>query len=178
MPIRRKCFISYHHADQAWVDYFENTFDHTHDVFIARRLGSMPDDLIRSSDTSYVMSKIRTDYIQDSTVTIVLLGAHTWGRRYVDWEIQSSLRSGETAIPNGLLGIKLPSFGGFPPRMSANLLAPGALPDSNYAGHIPFPENLDVLANAIEWAFQRRITHRNRIINIRDRMMQNMAGGV
>lgn len=77
MAIRRKCFISYHHADQAYVDAFINAFDDGHDIFIARQLGSMPEDVIRSTDTSYVMQRIRADYIKDSSVTIVLAGKCT-----------------------------------------------------------------------------------------------------
>ena len=57
MAIRRKCFISYHHADQTYVDAFIEAFDKTHDVFIARQLGSMPEDVIDSTDTDYVMGE-------------------------------------------------------------------------------------------------------------------------
>jgi len=77
MPIRRKCFISYHHADQAYVDAFIKAYDELHDIFIARQLGSMPEDVIDSMDTDYVMGRIRSDYIKDSTVTIVLAGRCT-----------------------------------------------------------------------------------------------------
>ena len=72
MP-RRKCFISYHHADDEAVRRFVDIFDHAHDVFIVRRLGEMPDDIVDSNNTDYVMSRIRKDYIRDSTVTIVLV---------------------------------------------------------------------------------------------------------
>ena len=173
MTIRRKCFISYYHADQSEVDTFVNTFDRNHSVFIARRLGEMPEDIINSNDTDYVMRKIREDYISDSTVTIVIMGRCTWARRYIDWEIQASLRSGETVTPNGLLGIKLPSFTDFPPRFNANLRQDGQAQDTNYAGHIDYPNSLDALSNAIEWAFNRRSTHRQYINNSRDRMMNN-----
>ncbi len=78
MPTRRKCFISYHHADQAYVDAFVKHFDDNHGLFIARQLGSMPEDVINSNDTDYVMRRIRQDYIADSTVTIVLMGKCTW----------------------------------------------------------------------------------------------------
>src|SRR5258708_7997982 len=110
MSIRRKCFISYHHADQVWVDTFIRTFDARHDLFIARQLGSMPEDVIDSMDTDYVMSRIRADYIKDSTVSILIAGKCTWARRYVDWEVQASLRSGAIAVPNRLLAINLPTF--------------------------------------------------------------------
>jgi hypothetical protein len=162
MP-RRKCFISYHHADERMVRQFVDTFDHAHDVFIVRRLGEMPEDLIKSDDTDYVMKRIRRDYIADSTVTIVLAGYCTWARRYVDWEIQASLRSGAETTPNGLLGIKLPTFSRWPERFSANLATP------NYAGWIDFPSSLKHLDDAIEWAFDRRSSHAKHIVNPRSR---------
>lgn len=110
-PVRRKCFISYHHTDQAWVDAFIKTFDDTHDLFIARGLGqAMAQDVIDSTDTDYVMRRIRELYIKDSSVTLVMLGRCTWARRYVDWEIQASLRVPQNGLPNGLLGIKLPTY--------------------------------------------------------------------
>lgn len=172
MTIRRKCFISYHHADQAYVDHFVNTFDIAHNIFIARQLGQMPDDIIESNDTDYVMRRIREDYIKDSTVTIVMCGKCTWTRRYVDWELQASLRSGETVTPNGLLAIKLPTFSKLPERFAKNLeSAPGA--GDNYAGWIDFPGSLQVLQDAIEWAFARRTTHARHIVNTRDRFGYN-----
>lgn len=173
MAIRRKCFISYHHADQAIVDQFERTFDHSHDLFISRRLGQMPDDVIDSNNTDYVMSRIRSDYIRDSTVTIVMMGACTWARRYVDWEIQASLRSGDTVTPNGLLGIKLPTFSYFPDRFNANLTQPGQVQGNNYAYWIDYPTSLEALVFGIEYVYQRRTTHRQYIQNPRDRMLYN-----
>jgi hypothetical protein len=168
---RRKCFISYYHADDDEVRRFVDIFDHTHDVFIVRRLGEMPDDIINSNNTDYVMSRIRQNYIRDSTVTIVLAGQCTWARRYVDWEIQASLRSGETITPNGLLGIKLPTFTRFPERLESNLKRPGQT--DSYAGWIDYPQSLDTLESAIEWAFARRTTHRQYIQNTRTRFTYN-----
>ena len=170
MP-RRKCFISYHHADGEAVRRFVDTFDHDHDVFIGRRLGEMPDDIVNSNDPDYVMSRIRQDYIRDTTVTIGLAGQCTWARRYVDWEIQASLRSGETVSPNGLLGIKLPTFTRWPDRFESNLKQ---LEDADsYAGFIDYPQTLESLESAIEWAFARRITHRQYIKNPRERFIYN-----
>lgn len=168
---RRKCFISYHHADDQAVRDFVDTFDHGNDVFMVRRLGEMPEDIVDSNNTDYVMSRIRQDYIKDSTVTIVLAGRCTWARRYVDWEIQASLRSGEALTPNGLLGIKLPTFTKFPERFESNLKQPGDV--DGYAGWIDYPQTTDKLASAIEWAFSRRSTHRQYIRNPRERYSYN-----
>ena len=174
--VRRKCFISYHHADQAAVNQFVRDFDHAHDCFIARGLGEeMPGDVIDSTNTDYVMSKIRERFLSDSTVTIVLIGQCTWARRYVDWEIQSSLRRGEYTTPNGLLGVKLPSYpstgGQFPKRFNDNLRHEGQT--DCYARHMTYPSSTQALVNAIEAAYERRTTHAHLIVNPRDRMSYN-----
>jgi hypothetical protein len=175
--VRRKCFISYHHEDQDEVSQFVRSFDHEQDAFIARGLGQeMSEDIINSTDTDYVMSRIRQLYLEDSTVTLVMLGKCTWARRYVDWEIQSSLRQGERTTPNGLLAIKLPSYErgqkNFPDRLNKNLKQNDAQEDC-YARWMAYPSTTDQLVNAIEATYQRRTTHRKWIVNPRDRMGYN-----
>ncbi len=178
--IRRKCFISYHHADEDEVSRFVRDFDHDRDVFIARGLGQeMSEDIINSTNTDYVMSQIRKLYLKDSTVTIVMLGKCTWARRYVDWEIQSSLRRGETVTPNGLLAVKLPSYpqdGSFPERLNMNLTSQAdrnAGMQFRYAAHMPYPATVSALETAIEEAHSRRITHAKNIVNPRERFSYN-----
>lgn len=170
MPIR-KCFITYHHDDESTVRSFVKHFDHNYGSFIVRRLGEMPDDLVNSTNTDYVMSCIRRDYIRDSTVTLVLAGRCTWARRYVDWEIQASLRSGQVTTPNGLLGIKLPTFTQWPERFANNLAIPPS--KKSYAGYIDYPRSTKELEDAIEWAFQRRTTCAQYINNPRERYTYN-----
>lgn len=171
--VRRKCFISYHHADQVAVNQFIRDFDHDHDCFIARGLGQeMPGDVIDSTNTEYVMSKIRERFLSDSTVTIVLMGRCTWSRRYVDWELQSSLRRGQNSTPNGLLGIKLQSFTSFPPRFDSNLSSDWPRVDC-YARHMEYPDSTQALSDAIEAAYARRTSHAHLIENPRDRMSYN-----
>ena len=152
--VRHRCFISYHHKDQDEVDEFIQTFDHDRDVFIARGLGEeMSQDIIESDDTLYVMKRIRELYLRDSTVTLVMMGKCTGARRYVDWELQASLRSGETITPNGLLGIKLPSYpkkgGTFPNRLNLNLKQSDDQEDC-YARRVEYPVRTDTIANAID----------------------------
>ena len=171
--VRRKCFISYHHADQDAVNQFVRDFDHAHNTLIARGLGEeMPGDIIQSTNPDYVMRRIRENFLGDSTVTIVLMGQCTWARRYVDWELQASLRRGDNSTPNGLLGIKLPSFGGFPPRFNENLSSDWPAVDC-YARHMEYPSSTAALVSEIEAAFERRTTHAHLIKNPRDRMSYN-----
>ena len=173
--VRHKVFISYHHEDQKEVEEFIKTFDDEKDVFIARALGvDMEQDIINSTDTDYVMRRIRELYLKDSTVTIVLLGKCTWARRYVDWEIQSSLRSGETVTPNGLLGIKLTSYSsnGYPDRLNKNLKENNQQEDC-YARVIDYPKRKDTLKNYIDDAFNARSSRKSLIVNPRDKFSYN-----
>ncbi len=174
--VRRRCFISYRHADQREVDQFIRDFDHEADTFIARGLGNeMRGEVVQSTNTDYVMRRIRELYLSNSTVTLLMLGKCTWARPYVDWELQASLRFGETAVPNGLLGIKLPSYpdqgGLFPKRFNDNLR--GEAQADCYARHMKYPATTQSLVNAIEAAFQRRQTHSHLIVNPRERMHNN-----
>lgn len=175
--VRHKVFIPYHHDDQEEVEEFIETFDRERKVFIARALGvGMADDVINSNDTDYVMRRIRELYLKDSTVTIVLIGKCTWARRYVDWEIQSSLHHGETVTPNGLLGIVLPSAGKkpIPPdRLKKNLK--GEDSDEGYARWYWYPKRKDSLANWIEDAFEARTSRTHLIVNPRDRFKYNRS---
>lgn len=174
--MRHKVFISYHHADKEEVEKFIEDFDDKHDVFIARALGrGMADDIINSTNTSYVMRRIRELYLKDSTVTIVMLGKCTWARRYVDWEIQASLRNSPNYVPNGLLGVKLPSYDNkhCPNRLNLNLIDPNSDQEDCYARVIKYPSSKQSLAVAIENAFNARTNRKNLIVNPRDRFSYN-----
>lgn len=173
--VRHRCFISYHHDDEDEVQDFIKTFDEERDVFIARALGTDIDQqIIDSDDTAYVMRRIRELYLKDSTVTIVMIGKCTWARRFVDWEIQASLRHGETVTPNGLLGILLPSMGKTAPapeRLGINLKDE----DGNdlYARWYVYPQRKDTLANCIDDAFEARTSRADLIVNPRERFKNN-----
>ncbi|WP_069364320.1 TIR domain-containing protein [Salisediminibacterium beveridgei] len=163
--IRHRVFVSYHHEDQEEVDNFLSTFGNERNVFTHRAVGTMSDDIINSDNTEYVMSQIRKKYLKDSTVTIVLIGKCTWARRYVDWEIKTSLRRG-SFTPNGLIGILLPSMNNTatpPQRLKENLLGDDA--NEGYARWYTYPKRKDSLKNWIEDAFQARSTRPDLIAN-------------
>ena len=96
MPTRR-VFVTYHHADQAevmrFIDRFASAF---HEM---RAIGvSDEDEFIDSSDTDYVLRRIREKYVKGTSATIALLGTCTWARRYVDWEIAATLRNNPLGV--------------------------------------------------------------------------------
>lgn len=116
IPFRRKVFVSYHHGkDQDYANALRRVYSLT-DTLIDR---SLPDK-INSNNNDYILSVIRTQHLKTSTVTIVLIGEDTWSRKWVDWEIYSSLRPYGMRTVNGLLGILLPTATYLPPRFAQN----------------------------------------------------------
>jgi hypothetical protein len=174
-PSRRKCFVSYHHDDQDEVEQFIEDFGHN---FIPRILGvSDEDDFIDSEDTEYIMDQIREKYLTDSTVTIVLIGKCTWARRYVDWEIYSTLRDDTRNLRSGLLAITLPSIADYsdrklPPRLKENVNG-----DELYANWWKYPTSDTDLKDWIEKAFAKRTTKCDLIENGLSRKIRNSSCG-
>ena len=166
---KRKVFISHFKADRADVDVFIDSFQ---DVFIPKVLGANDnDEFINSTNTDYVMQRIREKYLENSTVTIVLVGSCTHSRRYVDWEIKSSLQQG-IYLPNGLLGIAIPrgtSSAHLPERFKANWNEDG----SGYAKFMPYPTSQQQLWKWIDDAYQARTTRANLINNPKEMMGNN-----
>jgi hypothetical protein len=174
----RRCFVSYHHADEVAVRAFIDEFSHQGEVFTHRALGlEMAPDIVESNNTDYVMRRIREKYMANTSVTLVMLGQNTWKRRYVDWEIAASLRNSAGAPANGLLGIHLPSFNReihpYPPRFNANLMQSGSSQTDCYARWIEYPRDHAWLASEIEAACQRRDTHMHLINNSAPRLIYN-----
>lgn len=168
--IKRKIFFSHYKGDRTEVNNFIDRFGH---LFIPKVLGANDnDDFINSTDTDYVMQRIRTKYLEDSTVTIVLIGTCTHSRRYIDWEIKSSLQQGQN-LPNGLLGILLPSMGNsghLPPRFEENWNKNESI---CYARYRPYPKSDEELLNWIEDVYSNRQFHSSFIVNNQEMMKYN-----
>jgi hypothetical protein len=151
---RHKCFISYHRVDEEAVLAFKDQFDDAEDAFIFRGQ-SMPEDLINSSDDEYVIGEIRRRFLADSSVTIVLVGRCTWSRKFVDWEVQASLRQPAGGLPNGLLAIVLDQLQRsnpaptLPERVKSNV-------ESGYARYHWYPSNGDELTGWVDDAYAAR----------------------
>ena len=150
--IKHKVFISYCHADDAAVNEFIKYFCDDKGIFTPKIVGKDYDTIINSYNSDYIMRKIREDYLTDSTVTIVLIGKETYKRKYVDWEIASTLRDDKCNKRSGLLGIFLPgeSNSKVPPRLQDNI-------DCGYAKIYSYPSyDSEKLKKWIEDAYERR----------------------
>jgi len=166
---RHKIFVSYHHAgDQAYKESFIRAFGGAFDDFSVRTR-EIPDNLT----VDEVARRIRDEHIRDATVTVVLIGNGTWGRKHVDWEIYSSLRETRSNLRNGLLGILLPSYrlpqtcplprqraeparteycpNNIPPRLWDNVP-----PNRSFGTVRPWPADATELRAWIHEAFRRR----------------------
>jgi hypothetical protein len=185
-PPKRKVFTSSFHDDRAEVDAFIYRWTKVEPVFTAKALCSFDnDDFINSDNPDYVMGEIRRRYIGDASVTIVLVGKFTHSRRYVDWEIKSSLRRGDYT-PNGLLAYVLPSamprvnpltglstgWPHLPPRLDANWISDQQ--QNCYARYHIMPDSAEALRQQIEAAFWDR-TNRADLIKNDSAMMKYNA---
>ena len=127
MSNTHKVFLSYHHAlDESYKNIFELRFGN---VFGAIVPVSVTDgDIDPNLSTETIRQKIRDEYLRDTSVTVVLIGAQTWQRKHIDWEIGSSIRQTKTNPRSGLLGILLPSY----PRKDTSKYNPHTIPPRLY----------------------------------------------
>ena len=97
----RNVFVSYaHRLDQNEVDDFRRKYGQENMIFSDRSLDNL--DLSHLSDETIKNNYIRPK-LRNSSVTIVLIGAETGGRWWVDWEIYCSLRKSNGNERNGIL---------------------------------------------------------------------------
>jgi len=138
-----RVFVSYHHrGDQDSYNAFSASFHDNYEVIYDNSL----EREIDSDNVDYVMRQIREKYITGSSCTIVLVGAETWGRRYVDWEIKATLDK-----QHGLIGVYLPTA---PVRPDGKITVPDRLYDNIQSGYASF-----VSWNAITASAESMRTH-------------------
>lgn len=95
-----KTFISYHHQGEQDIKN-EIIEKFGGDDFIDKSVSDGDIDPDLNEET--IMSKIRSEYLYNSTVTLVLVGIETSQRPFVNSEIQASLRDTHSNKHNGLL---------------------------------------------------------------------------
>lgn len=98
---KRRIFVSFHHGnDRPYYDAFSRWLSSSYDVVQDNSV----DREIDSDNVEYVIRNIRENYITGTSCTIVLCGAQTPWRKFVDWEIKATLDK-----EHGLIGINLPT---------------------------------------------------------------------
>lgn len=178
MNDRHRVFVSYYHTeDQGYRELFEGLFSEIYDIMVSEsvEIGDIDPNL----STERIRQIIRDDYLRDSTVTVVLIGAHTWQRKFVDWEIGSSIRQTKNSTRSGLLGILLPTYPRplgdmtkynrytIPPRLYDNI-------DCGFATIHNWNDNPYTVQSWIHDAFERRTEKTPD--NSRDSFKNNRSG--
>ncbi len=161
IPQRREIFVSYHHeGDQAYYDALARICDDC--KFLTDR---SVDRLIRSDDVEYQERRIRDEYVSGTSATIVLCGAETYKRKFVDWEIYATLFK-----EHGLIGICLPT---------AVVIGNGRrVPDRHYdnwqSGYAVWHQWHDLTAtNLRAWIEEALAKDKGLIRNSREKMARN-----
>lgn len=149
--MKHKVFVSYHHEnDQLKADYLRDVYGKDNAIFSDK---SLEEALPSSWSNEEILSEIRTKHLADSTVTIVLIGSESAGRKWIDWEINASLRPYGSRTRNGLLGIYLPTTTIVPARLQDNI-------DSGYAVTMKWENISWQLESKIQDAFDNRETQK------------------
>lgn len=135
-PIRRNVFVSYHHGgDQAYYNALSQAMHDQLQLFNDNSL----ERRIDSQNHSYIMRSIRENNLHGSSCTIVLCGANTSLRKYVDWEIEASLNQ-----RMGLVGVWLPTL---PLSPNGGTIKPDRLQDNIDSQYAPWISWSGIQAN-------------------------------
>ena len=155
---RHKVFVSFHEPDRKYREFFGTRM---WTDLVDKSVGDGDIDPTLRVETT--RAKIRDEFISDASVTVVLVGKCTWQRKYVDWEIGSSLRATKKNSRCGLIGILLPTHFDFgkpkyrgrliPPRLDDNLGSNGSF---SRIYHWPDPWETNTVRRWIHAAFVRR----------------------
>ncbi len=177
---RHRVFISYHdELDENYKKRFELRFGNAHGALVSAAVDL--GEINPSLPTVAIRRKIRDEYLRDASVTVVLVGELTWQRRYVDWEISSTLQNTQLHRRGGLLGILLPAYykaysGGkrgtwdphtIPPRLLDNV-------EAGYATLHEWSEDVNAVRTWIHDAYLRKT--RTEPDNGRDHFGRNHTG--
>ena len=156
---KHKVFISYHHKNDHF--YKNQLINNYGNDFINHSVDS--GDIHDSKTDEQIREIIRDEYIRNASVTIVLIGKETWGRKHVDWEISSSIRHTKYNARNGLIGIVLPSNNNYGTKqLQDSTSIPSRLYKNFKTG---FAKIYDWSPNMnLEYMIERAFTDRNLII--------------
>lgn len=104
---KHKTFISFH-SDDEWAKIELENMNELKEIFINKSVkdGDIDDDL----PDDEIRRIIRKDFLEDSTVTILLVGQETKNRKFIDWELHASMINTENHRCSAILCINLPSI--------------------------------------------------------------------
>ena len=156
---RHRVFVSYHHENDQ--EYKDQLVEEMSEDLVDRSVedGDIDDGL----RTESIWQNIRDEHIADATVVLVLIGRHTWSRKFVDWEIGSALNESRNNSRCGVLGILLPDHpdygtGHWEPSLLPQRVAASVEGDDPYVRLYDWPGDgsLSTIREWVHAAFLRR----------------------
>ncbi len=154
-----KVFISYHHSNDQWYkDELVRVCDGKLFIDCSVDIGDINEDL--SAET--IRTKIRDEYLRDSSITIVLVGKCTKHRKHVDWEIGSSMYDGPINKKSGIVVIELPS--------GSNGLNSGI-------GSLKLKNEIDSVKKR-NWDLEKNSNHRERHPFVPEKIIKNIGQNI
>jgi hypothetical protein len=164
VKVKPRVFVSYHHrADQVYYDRLSQIMTSSYSFVYDNSL----DRMIDSNNVEYVMRQIRENFISGTSCTVVLCGAGTWQRKYVDWEILATLQK-----EHALVGLRLPTL----QIVNDGCAKPGRLQDNIDSGYAVWGQYDEVIGNPAYLAglvHEARARSKRLIVNSRDRKLRN-----
>ncbi len=170
MTEKHKVFVSYYHKeDQKYKEEFEKLFS---DILVSKSVND--GDINSDNSDEYIKQLIKKEFISDSSVVVVLIGANTKNRKHVDWEIYACLDKKSNGY-SGLLGICLPTHPAYnkdyssdsiPPRFEANM-------KTKYTDFFDWTTNVETMKKRIQIAFDKKIFESDKIDNSLLQFKQN-----
>jgi hypothetical protein len=180
--IKHNVFVSFHNKDEQYRLDFEANYA---PFFTSKSVQN--GDIDPDNKDEYTKRLVRENYISDSSVIVVLYGAETKNRKHVDWEISAGL-SADAGGHSGLVVMILPTFpispfdefGNFKKEMLYDHVHPRTAQNiaSGFADVYFWPGMYNFLppvhiTQAIETAFQKRISHKDLIDNSETQYVYN-----
>ena len=104
-----RVFISYHHRNDQFYKNELISLGNQFGLFIDKSVDT--GDIDENLDDQTIRTKIRDEYLRDSTVTVLLVGLETRNRKHIDWELYSSMFDGRKNTKSGILVVNLPPTG-------------------------------------------------------------------
>jgi hypothetical protein len=139
IPSKPRVFVSFHHGNDRWyADRFSQLFHEQYEAVTDRSL----ETAIDSQNSEYVYRRIREEFINGTSCTVVLCGADTGDRKHVDWEIKATLDMG-----HGLLGVILPTCRR---NMNGHYMVPDRLNENVQSGYANWIHWTDVPAEMLQ----------------------------
>ncbi len=124
-PKRPRIFVSYQHdLDQPYYEQFSQMFHDAYECVFNKSL----DDPVDSTNTDYIMQRIRDENISGTSCTFVLVGTTSHERKYIDRKIKATLDK-----EHGLIGVQLPNV--VPNYLTGRVVVPSRLSANINSGY-------------------------------------------